>query len=75
MHHWHVWVSTAFLSAYLETARGAGFVPAGRDQVAILLDAYLLERAISELGHELATDPGRAVLPMRGILRLIGAGA
>jgi maltose alpha-D-glucosyltransferase / alpha-amylase len=72
---WDFWVSEAFLASYLDAARGEGFIPDGREQVDVLLDAYLLERAVTELGHELATDPARTIVPMRGILRLVGATA
>lgn len=47
-------------------------MPAEREQLEILLDVYLLERAIAELGHELNNDTGRVMIPLRGILQLLG---
>lgn len=62
----------SFLTSYLQAANGTSFVPAEREQLEILLDVYLLERAIAELGHELNNDTGRVMIPLRGILQLLG---
>jgi maltose alpha-D-glucosyltransferase/alpha-amylase len=69
---WGFWTSAIFLASYLDDAAGSGFVPADRKHVEVLLDAYLLERAISELERELSGDPARVGTPLRGILQLVG---
>jgi hypothetical protein len=50
---WHLWVSAAFLKAYLAEAGQVSFLPQGREELQVLLDAHLLEKAIYELGYEL----------------------
>jgi maltose alpha-D-glucosyltransferase/alpha-amylase len=42
---WYQWVSAVFLKAYRETADQSSFLPRTREELQILLDAYLLEKA------------------------------
>jgi maltose alpha-D-glucosyltransferase/alpha-amylase len=66
---WPQAMSAAFLKAYLEAAQDAAFIPSERDRD-ILLRAYLMEKAVYELGYELNNRPDWAHIPMAGILRL-----
>ena len=70
-HFWHLWVSAVFLKAYLASAAPAPFLPRTREELAILLDAYVLEKALYELGHELDNRPDWVQVPLRGILQLL----
>ncbi len=65
---WCAWVGAAYLKAYLDTAGQASFVPRRQEEMKILFDAYLLERALSELLHELKTRPAWSMVPLTGIL-------
>ncbi len=71
--YWHLWVSTAYLQAYLAAADGAAFMPAA-DDLKLLLDIYLVEKAIYELGYELNNRPGWVKIPLQGILQTVQAG-
>ncbi|MGE3541374.1 MAG: putative maltokinase [Candidatus Tectimicrobiota bacterium] len=64
---WYVWVSTAFLQAYLADAGAAGVLPPTRDERQVLLDAYLLEKAVYELHYELNNRPDWVGIPLQGI--------
>jgi len=68
---WHVWVSVAFTQTYLEGAQQARFLPHTRAELQILLDAYLLEKAIYELNYELNHRPDWVPIPLQGILQLL----
>ncbi|MBW3535167.1 MAG: putative maltokinase, partial [Gemmatimonadetes bacterium] len=70
---WHRWVSVAFLSGYLEGVDEDGFLPEGTAARQLLLDVYLLEKALYELGYELSNRPRWARIPIEGILELMGA--
>jgi maltose alpha-D-glucosyltransferase/alpha-amylase len=68
---WVAWVSAAFLSAYFETAKQARFMPADRQLTATLLDVFLLDKAIYELGYELNNRPTWVGIPISGILGIL----
>ncbi|MGB3558434.1 MAG: maltose alpha-D-glucosyltransferase, partial [Geitlerinemataceae cyanobacterium] len=53
MQFWDRWVSSVFLNRYLETAADAKFLPKTELELQVLLDAYLLEKAIQELSRQL----------------------
>jgi maltose alpha-D-glucosyltransferase / alpha-amylase len=69
---WYRWVSAAFLRAYLAGTSQVPFLPQGRDELQVLLDAHLLEKAIYELGYELNNRPDWIRIPLQGILDLVG---
>jgi maltose alpha-D-glucosyltransferase/alpha-amylase len=70
---WYLWVSAAFLKAYLAEAGQASFIPQSREELQALLDAFLLEKAIYEVGYELNNRPEWVRIPLQGILDLVGA--
>ncbi len=69
---WYERVSACFLDEYLSVGEGGGFLPRSREELRILLDAYLLEKAIYELGYELNNRPNWIDIPLHGILSLLG---
>jgi maltose alpha-D-glucosyltransferase/alpha-amylase len=69
--YWERWVSAAFLQAYLRRAGTAGFLPPSRAEREVLLDAYLLEKALQELSYELDNRPGWLRIPLRGIRQIL----
>ncbi len=71
-HCWQLWVSAAFLTAYLESSAEGSFLPRSREELSLLLSVYLLEKSIYELGYELNNRPDWVKLPLRGILDLLG---
>jgi maltose alpha-D-glucosyltransferase/alpha-amylase len=71
---WYRAAARAFLGRYLETAAGASFIPADRDELAMLLDVFLLEKALYEVSYELNNRPTWLPIPLAGI-RSVMAGA
>ena len=71
---WYLWVSAAFLKAYLTEVTGAPFLPSDRQELQILLEAHLLEKAVYELGYELNNRPDWVKIPLQGILLLVEKG-
>ncbi len=67
--YWHLWVSVAYLQTYLQVAASAPFIPADRQELKALLDAYLLSKAVYELGYELNNRPHWVAIPLQGILQ------
>jgi maltose alpha-D-glucosyltransferase/alpha-amylase len=70
--YWYLWVSAVFLRSYLVTARGASFLPGSRGDLELLLDLYLLQKAVYELRYEANNRPDWISIPAHGILELLG---
>ncbi|MEZ4297178.1 MAG: maltose alpha-D-glucosyltransferase [Polyangiaceae bacterium] len=70
---WYDWVAAAFVESYLATAKGAAFLPKGEKDIAILLDFYIAEKCVYEVGYELNNRPDWLEIPLRGLLHLCGS--
>jgi maltose alpha-D-glucosyltransferase/alpha-amylase len=68
---WRGWVCAEFLKGYLGIARREPLLLPNGEDLPPLLDAFLLERAIYELGYELEERPEWAAIPLRAILELL----
>jgi len=60
----------SFLSAYLERAAGASFLPGSAAERDLLMDAMLIEKALYELRYELDHRPDWVHIPLRGLSEL-----
>jgi maltose alpha-D-glucosyltransferase / alpha-amylase len=69
--YWQKWVSAAFLKTYLEVSGNSNFIPQSGEELALLLDLYLLDKAVYELGYELNNRPSWVRIPLDGILQLL----
>ncbi len=70
---WYRSVSTIFLKEYLQAAGAALFLPQAADELNILLGAYMIERALMEIEHELEQRPAWIRIPLHGILGQLNA--
>ena len=68
---WTHYVCGLFMKAYLETVKGSSFIPEDKEDLRILLDTYLLEKAIFSLNYELRKRPQWAIVPVRIIEGLL----
>jgi len=66
---WYVWVASRFLRAYLEAA--GDLVPKTRVEQQLLLDVFMLDKALYELGYELGSRPDWVAVPLRGIVEIL----
>jgi len=71
---WYRYNSSIFLQAYRKGVSGAEFMPAERDEVEIMLQTFMLDKAIYELGYELNNRPEWVSIPLSGILDLLALG-
>lgn len=60
------------MGEYLQVTSQSTFLPRNPQELEILSDVYLLEKAIYELGYELNNRPDWVEIPLRGILQLLG---
>jgi maltose alpha-D-glucosyltransferase / alpha-amylase len=68
---WYRQISSIFLQSYLKTTARAIFIPQNSDDLQIMLQAYLLDKAVYEIGYELNNRPSWAVIPIRGIKHIL----
>jgi len=70
---WYLWVSATFLKSYLQFMAGIPILPQSREGVKVILDAYLLDKAMYEVKYELNNRPDWVGLPLQGILQMLEA--
>jgi trehalose synthase-fused probable maltokinase len=68
---WTAWISATYLQAYFDTAGECAFVPAQKEERRLLLDVFLLQKALYELAYEINNRPDWVRIPLRGILNLV----
>src|SRR5437764_15009071 len=68
---WYRQTSSIFLQSYLKTTTGAIFIPKNSDDLQIMLEAYLLDKAVYEIGYELNNRPSWVLIPVRGIKHIL----
>jgi maltose alpha-D-glucosyltransferase/alpha-amylase len=68
---WNLWVSVNYLKGYLEATAHASFLPKSRSELDLMLNIYLLEKAIYELSYELNNRPDWVGVPIEGILEFL----
>jgi maltose alpha-D-glucosyltransferase/alpha-amylase len=69
--YWVAWTSAAFLRGYMQSANVAPILPQTLEEVRVLLDAFLLEKAIYEVAYELNNRPDWVRIPLLGVLQLL----
>ena len=67
---WATRAAQVFITAYLETAEKASFVPGDRTDLRLLLRSYAILKAMYELRYELNNRPKWTAIPLRGLLQL-----
>ena len=68
---WYRQMSGVFLQSYLRTSDHAPFIPPREEDLQVMLEAYLLDKAIYEVGYELNNRPDWVVIPIRGIKHIL----
>ncbi|HLZ34481.1 MAG TPA: putative maltokinase [Nitrospira sp.] len=68
---WSDWANAAFLKGYFNIATGARFWPRDDGDIRLLFDAFLVEKAMYELGYELNNRPDWAEIPLHGLVEIL----
>ena len=68
---WYREMSSVFLQSYLATTAQAVFIPSNQDDLRVFLEAYLLDKAVYEIGYELNSRPDWVIIPIRGIKHIL----
>jgi maltose alpha-D-glucosyltransferase/alpha-amylase len=64
---WSHQISRIFFRSYLRTVDKAEFLPQDQEQLNLLLNAFLLEKAVYEVRYELNNRPPWTIIPLKGI--------
>ncbi len=70
--YWSAWISALYLNAYFDTVGEGPIAGTSQEERRVLLDAFLLEKALYEVAYELNNRPDWLRIPLRGVLGLIG---
>jgi maltose alpha-D-glucosyltransferase/alpha-amylase len=65
---WYRWVSASFLRTYLHGMSDSGLLPSDEQATAVLLEAFMMEKAARELVWEVHNRPTWASIPAQGLL-------
>jgi maltose alpha-D-glucosyltransferase/alpha-amylase len=71
---WEQLARERFLSGYLTRAHEGRFLPADRDDLTVLLDAFEIEKTLYELTYERGHRPDWVRIPLHGLARILEAG-
>lgn len=72
---WEELARERYLQAYLRSAHEGRFLPERRENLAVLLDAFEIDKALYEIDYERAHRPDWVDIPVHGINRVIERGA
>ena len=72
MRLWNLWVSVSFLQGYCHRLGQSEILPGQEEELRVMLEAYLLNHMLAELGRELKRQPNQLRIPLRGILYMLG---
>jgi maltose alpha-D-glucosyltransferase / alpha-amylase len=67
---WYAVVSGTFVEAYNNSLVDSGLIPADQGQARNLLNIFLFEKAVGELGNFFANQPTSLIIPLKAIQRL-----
>jgi maltose alpha-D-glucosyltransferase/alpha-amylase len=64
---WYHYMSGFFMKSYLETVKDSLVIPQKKEDLEVLLETFLLQKAVYELNYELNNRPTWVTVPLRGI--------
>jgi maltose alpha-D-glucosyltransferase/alpha-amylase len=68
---WSAWMSAQFLDGYFRASRSASYFPKEKPHLIILLNVFLLEKALYEVEYELGHRPDWIHIPIEAVIRMI----
>jgi len=64
---WYRYMCGFFMKAYMEVVKGSGLVPEDQEDLRVMLETYILEKAIYEMNYELNNRPDWLIIPFNGV--------
>ncbi|GEO11688.1 maltose alpha-D-glucosyltransferase [Segetibacter aerophilus] len=69
---WAHYMVGFFMKAYLETVKNSSFIPTDKHDFEMMVETYMLEKALYDLNYELKNRPDWVIIPVRTIKSIIG---
>jgi len=73
--YWFRWVGATLLNGYFEAIGPASILPGNRGDLRLLIDAFLLERALEAIREQVRDRPEGVNTPLRMVHRILAAPA
>ena len=64
---WFTYVTGVFMNGYMDTVDGVDFVPEDPEELRVILEVFILEKAVYEIGYEINNRPDWLKIPVNGI--------
>jgi maltose alpha-D-glucosyltransferase / alpha-amylase len=62
---WIHYVSGYYIQSYLDTVQGSPFIPKDKEDLEVLLQTFLLQKALQSLNYELNNRKELVIIPLR----------
>jgi maltose alpha-D-glucosyltransferase/alpha-amylase len=72
---WHGWTAAAYLQSYLGAIRNRGLVPGEPEPLGTLLDFFIMDKCLYEIGYEVNNRPAWVAIPLEGLHTLLATAA
>jgi maltose alpha-D-glucosyltransferase/alpha-amylase len=69
---WAHYMVGFFMKAYLETVKSSSFIPTDKHDFEMMVETYMLEKALYDLNYELKNRPDWVIIPVRTIKSILG---
>lgn len=70
--YWFYYITRLYLQGYYKHVGDSNFIPKNQNDFKVLMETFLLEKAIYELSYELNNRPDWVHIPLRGIKSIMG---
>jgi maltose alpha-D-glucosyltransferase/alpha-amylase len=70
---WYAAAASTFLSGYFRTVGDASFIPDDPQDAQLLLNAFVLEKAVYEIAYEVNNRPDWIMIPLRGVNQVLSS--
>lgn len=72
---WYEQAASEYVTEYVQHVAETNLLPSSRERLRTFLDVLLLEKALREIDLEMTDRPDWLIVPLRGVVRMLGEGA
>lgn len=68
---WYKNICNQFITSYIDNSEGSGYIPELKEELEGLMNVYIIEKAVYEIGYEMNNRPDWSIIPLRGLIEII----